>query len=54
MSPWRRRLSLLAVGTFALALTGQPAANAACPVLDAACQAGAPLATRLIKTDRNA
>jgi hypothetical protein len=27
------------VGTFALALTGQPAANAACPVLDAACQA---------------
>jgi hypothetical protein len=40
VSPWRRRLSLIAVGTFALALTGLPAANAACPVLDAACQAG--------------
>ena len=34
-----RRLSLIAVGTFTLALTGQPSANAACPVLDAACQA---------------
>jgi hypothetical protein len=33
-----RRLSLIAAGTFALALTGQPSANAACPVLDAACQ----------------
>ena len=39
MSRWSRRLSLIAVGTFALALTGQPAANAACPALDAACQA---------------
>jgi hypothetical protein len=28
------------VGTLALALTGQPAANAACPGQDAACQAG--------------
>jgi len=36
---WSRRLSLIAVGTFALALTEQPVANAACPVLDAACQA---------------
>lgn len=44
MSPWRRRLSLIAVGTFALALIGQPAANAACPVLDAACHAGEALA----------
>ncbi len=35
-----RRLSLIAVGTLAFALTGQPSANAACPVLDAACQAG--------------
>ena len=34
-----RRLSLIAVGTLAFALTGQPSANAACPVLDAACQA---------------
>lgn len=40
MSRWSRRLSLIGVGTFVLALTGQPAANAACPVLDAACQAG--------------
>ena len=44
MSRWSRRLSLIAVGTFALALTGQPAANAACPVLDAACHAGEALA----------
>jgi len=34
-----RRLWLIAIGTFALALTGQPSASAACPVLDAACQA---------------
>jgi hypothetical protein len=34
-----RRPSLIAVGTFALALAGQPSANAACPVLDADCQA---------------
>jgi hypothetical protein len=40
VSRWSRRLSLLTVGTFALALTGQSAANAACPMLDAACQAG--------------
>jgi hypothetical protein len=40
VSRWSRRLSLIVVGTFALALTGQPAANAACPGLDAACQAG--------------
>jgi hypothetical protein len=39
VSRWSRRLSLIVVGTFALAITGQPAANAACPVLDAACQA---------------
>lgn len=38
MSHWSRRLSLIAVGAFTLALTGQPAANAACSVLDAACQ----------------
>ena len=38
MSRWSRRLSLIVVGSCALALTGQPAANAACPVLDAACQ----------------
>ena len=44
MSRWSRRFSLIAVGTFALAVTGQPAANAACPVLDAACQAGEALA----------
>ena len=44
MSRPSRRLSLIAVGTFALALAGQPAANAACPVLDAACQAGETLA----------
>ena len=44
VSLWRRRLSLIAVATFALALTGQPAANAACPVLDAACRAGEALA----------
>jgi hypothetical protein len=41
VSRWSRRLSLIVVGTFALALTGQPAANAACPVLDAACRAAA-------------
>jgi hypothetical protein len=35
-----RRLSLVVVGTLALALTGQPAANAACPGQDVACQAG--------------
>jgi hypothetical protein len=40
VSRWRRRFSLIVVGTFALALTGQPAANAACSVLDTACQAG--------------
>jgi hypothetical protein len=34
-----RRLSLIAVGACALALIGQPSAIAACPVLDAACQA---------------
>ncbi|MCD6022582.1 MAG: hypothetical protein K0R20_2292 [Actinomycetia bacterium] len=44
MKRWSRRFSLIAVGTFALALTGQAAANAACPVLDATCQAGAALA----------
>lgn len=44
MSRWSRRLSLIAVGTFALAPTGQPAANAACPELDAACRAGEALA----------
>jgi hypothetical protein len=44
VSRWSRRLSLIAVGTFALALTGQPVANAACPVLDAACRAGEALA----------
>ncbi len=44
MSRWSRRLSLMVVGTFALALTGQPAANAACPVMDAACRAGEALA----------
>ncbi|HET6791361.1 MAG TPA: hypothetical protein VFI35_07215 [Actinomycetota bacterium] len=44
MSRWSRRLSLIAVGTFALALTGQPVANATCPVLDAACRAGEALA----------
>ena len=44
MSRWSRRFSLIAVGTFALAVTGQSAANAACPVLDAACQAGDALA----------
>lgn len=44
MSRWSRRLSLIAVGIFALALTGQPVANAACPVLDAACRAGEALA----------
>jgi hypothetical protein len=40
VSRWSRRLSLIAVGTFAFALTGQPVANATCPVLDAACRAG--------------
>ena len=44
MSRWSRRLSLIAVGTFALALTGQPVASAACPVLDAARHAGEALA----------
>ena len=44
MSRWSRRLSLIAVGTFALALAGHPVANAACPVLDAACRAGEALA----------
>lgn len=44
MSRWSRRLSLIAVGTFALALTGQPVANATCPVLDAACRAREALA----------
>jgi hypothetical protein len=34
----------MAVGTLALALTGQPVANAACPVLDATCRAGEALA----------
>lgn len=44
MSRWSRSISLIAVGTFALALTGQAAANAACPALDAACRAGEALA----------
>jgi hypothetical protein len=39
VSGWSRRLPLIAVGTFVLSLTGQPSANAACPVLDPVCQA---------------
>ena len=34
-----RRLSLIAAGIVAVALTGHPSAIAACPVLDAACRA---------------
>jgi hypothetical protein len=34
-----RRLSLIAAGTFAVTLAGQPSANAACPELDVACRA---------------
>jgi hypothetical protein len=44
VSRWSRRLWLIVVGSFALALTGQPAANAACPVLAASCQAREALA----------
>ncbi len=44
MSRWSGRLWLIVVGSFAVALTAQPAANAACPVLAASCQAREALA----------
>jgi hypothetical protein len=38
MRRWTRRFTLVAVATLALAAAGQPSANAACSVLDIACQ----------------
>ena len=39
MRRWTRRFTLVAAATLFLATAGQPSANAACPVLDLACQA---------------